>query len=154
MKLVRGSVGIFILSAVAICLAAGFASAQVISRGSFSLSNNAQWGKKVLPKGNYNFTVRETGMMGVTVTMTSLDKPSHEFELMGMQRTADASLKGSGSTVIVTHGRGGDILEGIYLAGNDVEYAFPVHGKKNAVMAKDSSSDKELTMRVPIRTPK
>ena len=154
MKSVRGSVEIFILSAVAICLMAGFASAQVISRGSFNLSNDAQWGKKMLPKGNYNFTVRETGMMGVTVTMTSLDKPSHEFELMGMQRTADASLKGSGSTVIVTHGRGGDILEGIYLAGNDIEYTFPVHGKKNAGMENNSSSGKELTMRVPIRTPK
>jgi hypothetical protein len=154
MKLGRRSVEMLILSAVAICLTAGFASAQVISRGSFSLSNDAQWGKKVLPKGNYNFTVRETGMMGVTVTMTSADKPSHEFELMGMQRTADASLKGSGSTVIVTHGRGGDILESIYLAGNDVEYTFPVNGKKNAVMANNSSSRKELTMRVPIRTPK
>ena len=138
------------LTAVAVCLASGLASAQVVSSGSFSLSNDAQWGKHVLTKGKYNFTVRETGMMGAMVTMTSADQSSHEFHLIAMRRSADASLKGSASTVIVTHGKDGDTLRGIYLAGRGVEFEFPAHARHKTSIAENSKSAREVTMRIPV----
>lgn len=138
------------LTALVVCLASGLASAQVVSSGSFSLSNNAQWGKHVLTKGKYNFTVREAGMMGAMVTMTSADHSSHELHLIGMRRNANASLKGSASAVIVTHSANGYTLRGIYLAGTGVEYEFPAHARHKTSMADNSKTAREVTMRIPV----
>jgi len=136
-----------------VCLTTAAANAQDLSRGNFTLGHDAQWGKHTLPKGNYNFTVRETGTMGVTVivTITDASNSSHEMRLIGFRRSADASLKGSNSTVIITHGKNGDSVQGIYLANRGVEYAFSVH-KGNTVMAGNSKSqrEREVTLRIPV----
>lgn len=150
MESCRKSAMFLFLTAVAVCLASGLANAQAVASGSFNLSNDAQWGKHVLAKGKYNFTVREMGMMGATVTMTSTNPSSHELHLIGMRRNADASLKGSTSTIIVTHGRNGDTLRGIYLAGTGVEYEFPAHARGKTSMAANSKSGREVTMRIPV----
>ena len=142
---------ILFLSLAAVCFTSGFANGQAITNGSFTLSNNAQWGKHTLPKGNYNFTVREMGLMGVMVTMTRANNSSHEMQLMGLQRSADASMKGLGSTVIITHGKNSDTVQGIYLAGSGMEYTFPGSGKKNTAMAGNLKSGAEITMRIPVR---
>jgi hypothetical protein len=150
MESCRKTAMFLLLTAVAVCLASGFASAQVVSSGSFSLSNDAQWGKQVLTKGKYNFTVREAGMMGAMVTMTSADHSSEELHLIGMRRSADASLKGSASTVIVTRSGDGYTLRGIYLAGAGVEFEFPSHAKHKTSMAENSKTAREVTMRIPV----
>jgi hypothetical protein len=145
-------IGAFLcLSVAAVCFSSGFANAQVVSKGSFNLSNDARWGKQILPKGEYNFIVRENGEMGAIVTLSSATDSSHQIHLMGLQQSADSSLKESDSTVIITHGKAGDTLRGIYLAGSGVEYTFPSSGKGNTALAANSKSGTEITLRIPIR---
>jgi len=154
MELCRKIAKILFLSVAVVCLTTAAANAQDLSRGNFTLGHDAQWGKHTLPKGNYNFTVRKMGTMGVTVivTMTDASNSSHEMRLMGFRRRADASLKGSKSTVIITHGKNGDSIQGIYLAESGMEYAFPASSKKNTAMAGNSNSqrEREVTLRIPV----
>lgn len=150
MEVCRKIGAVLFLTLAAVCFTSGLASGQVITKGNFTLSNDAQWGKNTLPKGNYNFTMQETGLMGVMVTMTSANNESHEMQMMGLQRSADASLKGSESTVIIKHGKNGDRIQGIYVAGSGTQYMFPGSSKKQTTLAGNSNQDAEITMRIPV----
>lgn len=141
------------LSVAAVCLTSGLASGQTVSSGDFTLPHEAQWGKHTLAKGTYHYTVRDNSMMGAMVTLTPEGDSSHELHMMGLQQSPDASLKGSDSMLIVTHGDQGDTLRGIYLAGDSVEYMFPVHSKGKTVMAGNSKENREVTMRIPVHAP-
>ena len=141
------------LCAAAVCLAAGAANAQEVSSGAFTLPHAAQWGKYTLPKGSYNYTVRETGLMASTVTIKAASGSSRGLQMMGLQRSPEASLKGADSAVVLTHGKNGDELRGIYIAANGVEYVFHVQAKRRTVMAEDAkpAPENEVTLRIPIR---
>ena len=148
-------VGTFLfLSVMAVCLTTAAANAQNISRGSFTLQHDTQWGKTTLPKGNYNYEVRETGMLGAMVTITSAGNSSRQVRMMGLQRAPEGSLKGATSMLIVSQVANSDAIRGIYMADSGMEYTFPVHAKGKAVMAQDSkqAAEREVTLRIPVRS--
>jgi hypothetical protein len=155
MELCRKAVTYLCLGVAAVCLTVGVANAQEVSSGAFTLPRAAELGKHTLPKGSYNYTVRETGMMGAMVTITSAGDSSRQFEMMGLQTSPDASLRDSASTLVVTRRGNGDFLEGIYLADRGVEFTFPVHANRGAAMAGNSKPERgqEITLRIPVRKP-
>ncbi len=59
------------LGLVALALSAGVASAQNVYEGSFTLPFQAQWGKMVLPPGEYSFTLDKGVVDGLVKVRTS-----------------------------------------------------------------------------------
>ncbi len=140
-----------ILMAACVCLSAAVARAQVVSRGAFTLQHEAQWGKYTLPKGDYNYTIRDMGMKGAELVAIRAASSSQQFQMMGLERTPAASIKGTDNAVIITTGANGNSLRGIYLAGSNVEYVFPVYASRGTVVAENPKPEREVTPRLPIR---
>lgn len=59
-----------LLAFLAVALVASQANAQVAAKGSFTLSDDVQWGNVTVPAGEYTFTLDRATMRGV-LTLTS-----------------------------------------------------------------------------------
>ena len=149
MKVCRKFAALLCLCLGAVCLSTGVARAQVISSGAFTLQQKAQWGKYTLPKGDYNYTIREMGMKGAKLVAIKGASSSKQFEMMGLERTPTASIKGSNNAVIVTQGAKGSALRGIYLASGNVEFVFSDYARKGAVASE--GPEQVVATRLPIR---
>ena len=140
---------LLILCVGAVCVSAGVAGAQVVSSGAFTLQHKAQWGKYTLPKGDYNYTIRDMGMKGAKLVAIKGASSSHQFQMMGLERTPAASVKGSNNAVIVAQAAKGNSLRGIYLASRNVEFVFPDYARKGAVVSE--GSEQVVATRLPVR---
>ena len=148
MKVCRKVATILFLCVGAVCVSAGMAAAQVVSSGAFTLQHEAQWGKYTLPEGHYNYTIRDMGMKGARLVTIKTANSSRQFEMMGLERTPAASIKGTDNAVIVTQGANSNYLRGIYLASSNVEYVFSGYAKKRSLASEKSVQ--EVATRVPI----
>lgn len=70
MKMKRNLVLIRLGLAVAVCAAAGAASAQPLVKGSFTLPYEVQWGKAVLPAGHYSIAIERADRPAALSTAT------------------------------------------------------------------------------------
>jgi hypothetical protein len=151
MKLSQKCAKMLILMVACVGLTAAVAGAQVVSKGAFTLPHAVQWGKHMLPKGDYQYTIRKTGMKGVTVTAIKAAGSPQQLQMVGLQRTPDASIKGADTSVVLSHDTTGSSLRGIYLAESNVEYVFPNNTSRWTVVAENPKPGQEVTPRLVIR---
>ena len=149
MKVCRKFGALLCLCLGAVFLSTGVARAQVVSSGAFTLQHKAQWGKYTLPKGDYNYTIRDAGMKGAKLVAIKGASSSQQLQMMGLERTPAASIKGANNAVIVTQGAKGSALRGIYLASGNVEFVFSDYARKGAVASE--GSEQVVATRLPIR---
>ena len=151
MKLSQKCAKMLILMVACVGLTAAVARAQVVSKGAFTLPHAVQWGKHMLPKGDYQYTIRKTGMKGVTVTAIKAAGSPQQLQMVGLGRTPDASVKGMDTSLVLAPGANGNSLRGIYVAGSNVEYVFPNYANQWTVVADNPEPGQEVTPRLVIR---
>jgi len=149
MKECRKFATLLILCLGAVCFSTGVARAQAVSRGTFTLQHKAQWGKHTLPKGDYNYTIRDMGMKGAKLVAIKGTSSSQQFQMMGLERTPAASIKGTDNVVVVNQGTKGNFIRGIYLGSKGLEYVFPDYARKEAVVSE--GKEQVVATRLPVR---
>jgi hypothetical protein len=82
--------------AVAICAAAGAASAQPLVKGTFTLPYEVHWGKAVLPPGHYSITIDRADRPALVT------KPTGKGLTYVMARSSDDAMKGQPTGLIIT----------------------------------------------------
>jgi hypothetical protein len=82
--------------AVAICAAAGAASAQPLVKGTFTLPYEVHWGKAVLPPGHYSIAIDRADRPALVTTATG------RVVAFVMARSFDDAMKGQPTALIIT----------------------------------------------------
>lgn len=110
-----------LLAVTTISLAPALASAQE-SRGQFTLAHSVLWEKAIVPAGEYVFTFKAEGAMGV-LTLTKLDSPHAGF--MFMVNDTDTSRPSKTSELVLEKIAAGSYVSAMTLADDGVTLRFP-----------------------------
>ena len=82
--------------AIAICAAAGAASAQPLVKGTFTLPYEVHWGKAVLPPGHYSIAIDRADRPALVTT------PTGRVLAYVLARSFDDAMKGQPTALIIT----------------------------------------------------
>jgi hypothetical protein len=120
-----------LLAVSALGLAPALASAQE-SHGQFTLTHSVLWEKAVVPPGEYVFSFKGDGAIGV-LTLTKLDSPHAGF--MFMVSDTDASKPDATSELVLQKLATGTYVSAMTLADDGVtlHFAAPRHSAEKII---------------------
>jgi hypothetical protein len=136
MRFIMNSIRRFRLSSAlliacsAACLTANFANAQQASHGKFNLPVESQWGRALLPAGEYSFTLdhaRPDGMFIVHGNGTS-------FIIPVMRGISTGKTSRDSSLLLVTAGST-PTIRSVYLGHLGMTAYFPAQRSKQSIVA-------------------
>jgi hypothetical protein len=110
-----------VLALITLMLAPTVASAQE-SHGQFTLTHSVLWEKAIVPAGQYVFTFKSEGAMGV-LTLTKLDSPHAGF--MFLVSDADVTHPSTSSQLVLQKVTAGTYVSAMTLADEGVTLRFP-----------------------------
>ena len=90
--------------AIAICAAAGAASAQPLVKGTFTLPYEVQWGKAVLPPGHYSITIDRADRPALVTT------PTGKGLTYVIARSFDDAMTGQPTALMITKAETGRVV--------------------------------------------
>lgn len=128
MTSIRKFVYAAIVAASTFSLAPAVASAQE-ARGEFTLIHSVLWEKAVVPPGEYVFTFKGEGAMGV-LTLTKLDNPHAGF--MFLVNDTDVSQPVGTSKLVLQKMEAGTYVSAMTLADDGVTLHFTAPARSSA----------------------
>jgi len=133
-------VTIFTMGLIAVCASAHPAAAQNAFQGKFTLSNEVRWASAVLPAGDYDFSLKSTG---VPAQITLWGPNGGAFVLTAVTNKRAA---GESSCLTIEHHGGTRFVRELYLAGLDLHlrYSVPSMPKHERQLAQGPVSTEQV----------
>ncbi len=131
------------LALLAAGLSPGFAIAQAVSEGKFTLPFDSVWGRKVLPAGDYSFSL-ESASLPAKVTLRDGTR-GNAIAIIMAQGISESKPSDHSALFLLRHGNKG-VVRSMYLADLGLVFYYPTRAAGAQLLAQAP----ELIQRVPI----